>query len=485
MPQFQMSDQGPAATFAKILQEAGFDLRDEDAMRWGMLAYNVALLTWKTYEGGGGQTRIGSVGSHMGRNEPCPCGSGIKYKKCCLSKDKSPEPSLVEPIPSRLPFGPKLIPNMTDVSALARDMGVLAEIMDRDEALKDVRFSDEKISAFLEQNPPNDSKVTTADIDDLAFRYARESGEHRLLKTFYEKFLKAAERAQSEEELRALSLGVLLATQARTAKNDDNLLSALLFRKEMSRVLDAYRATEKIIDKLGGKDKILQRLEGRDGSLDDSLKEEMLSAFESLSQAEKDAAMEATEKGDEALWKSICSEEFPIKLPFVTALPFLITFYSAQNDGAAAKKPDYEKIMTDTHQLLADEDARLYAALLDQWLEENTGVSPQKREGLFSRVTDKFKSKGKAENQWTASVCTLRAAITVGNFKHYVDGLLKTTISTWSFSVLHEDEAAILNSWAHQPDDSEVFEKYGNLMDSLGYPKLAQRTRNYSHREGL
>lgn len=24
----------------------------------------------------------------IGRNDPCPCGSGKKYKKCCLSKDK-------------------------------------------------------------------------------------------------------------------------------------------------------------------------------------------------------------------------------------------------------------------------------------------------------------------------------------------------------------------------------------------------------------
>ena len=23
---------------------------------------------------------------HIGRNEPCPCGSGKKYKKCCMSK---------------------------------------------------------------------------------------------------------------------------------------------------------------------------------------------------------------------------------------------------------------------------------------------------------------------------------------------------------------------------------------------------------------
>lgn len=27
----------------------------------------------------------------IGRNEPCPCGSGKKYKKCCLNKDKAPE----------------------------------------------------------------------------------------------------------------------------------------------------------------------------------------------------------------------------------------------------------------------------------------------------------------------------------------------------------------------------------------------------------
>ena len=28
------------------------------------------------------------VNNKEGRNDPCPCGSGIKYKKCCLNKDK-------------------------------------------------------------------------------------------------------------------------------------------------------------------------------------------------------------------------------------------------------------------------------------------------------------------------------------------------------------------------------------------------------------
>ncbi len=27
-------------------------------------------------------------GRHVGRNEPCPCGSGRKYKHCCLEKDE-------------------------------------------------------------------------------------------------------------------------------------------------------------------------------------------------------------------------------------------------------------------------------------------------------------------------------------------------------------------------------------------------------------
>ena len=25
----------------------------------------------------------------IGRNEPCPCGSGRKYKRCCLDKNRS------------------------------------------------------------------------------------------------------------------------------------------------------------------------------------------------------------------------------------------------------------------------------------------------------------------------------------------------------------------------------------------------------------
>lgn len=30
-------------------------------------------------------------GSRVGRNDPCPCGSGLKYKKCCMADHKGPD----------------------------------------------------------------------------------------------------------------------------------------------------------------------------------------------------------------------------------------------------------------------------------------------------------------------------------------------------------------------------------------------------------
>jgi preprotein translocase subunit SecA len=45
-------------------------------------------------QGGGGKTEDGKgvtirrEGKKVGRNDPCPCGSGKKYKRCCLPKEE-------------------------------------------------------------------------------------------------------------------------------------------------------------------------------------------------------------------------------------------------------------------------------------------------------------------------------------------------------------------------------------------------------------
>jgi preprotein translocase subunit SecA len=39
---------------------------------------------------GGGKTKtVRRTGPRVGRNDPCPCGSGKKYKKCCMAKDQA------------------------------------------------------------------------------------------------------------------------------------------------------------------------------------------------------------------------------------------------------------------------------------------------------------------------------------------------------------------------------------------------------------
>ncbi|MGZ6057378.1 MAG: SEC-C metal-binding domain-containing protein, partial [Isosphaeraceae bacterium] len=64
-----------------------------------------------------------------GRNDPCPCGSGKKYKKCCLAKDQEaslrqtavipPPPSSVAP-PRSVPFPTQQHPQPAGPTAPAR-----------------------------------------------------------------------------------------------------------------------------------------------------------------------------------------------------------------------------------------------------------------------------------------------------------------------------------------------------------------------------
>ncbi len=41
---------------------------------------------------------------NIGRNDPCWCGSGKKYKKCHLNRDKLPAPNIFEVVKSQRKF---------------------------------------------------------------------------------------------------------------------------------------------------------------------------------------------------------------------------------------------------------------------------------------------------------------------------------------------------------------------------------------------
>jgi hypothetical protein len=475
MHEFQFSGSGPAAHFVKLLQGAGYDITDENAMQWGMIAYNSALLTWKAYNKEGKFSIISPPPrTDIGRNQLCSCGSGVKYKKCCLLKSAPRPTSSVFGSNHRMTFGSNIIPNMTDDASALKDMTLLSEIMDRDERLKGIQFSTEKVSDFLMKHRPKKGKDVAREIDDLAFRYAKESGEHRIFASLNDKFLKAAEFAHDEQELRALTLGVMLAMAYEAMKDMDNLLSVLLFRKAMSKVFEPLRTTDKLIDKLGGRDAVLKRLE----SSDSSLKAEMTAAFEQLTDSEKKIATEHAKKDYDALWESISDKNFPVKLPFVTVLPYVIRLQQQFAQSAEVGSEDFEKVMEEGTGELLDEDSKLYISVLEEWLKQNEEPKISESSGLLDRVSNKVKRK----NRWLVPVHCLLTAVKTGGLEFYMDGLVGSTLSTGGFVQIHEDEPEILKSLSGDLTDTTTLEKYADIIASLGYPALAERTRRHAER---
>jgi hypothetical protein len=83
--------------FRKALKQASAappDLSAFDAHRYTYLDDPVGALGWTAESYG---QPVKNPFKDVGRNDPCPCGSGKKYKKCCLTAAEAGAP------PARLP----------------------------------------------------------------------------------------------------------------------------------------------------------------------------------------------------------------------------------------------------------------------------------------------------------------------------------------------------------------------------------------------
>jgi hypothetical protein len=81
----------PASAKARVPEIcADFLAALEDAGRLGggraVGAYVRALSAGFRDQATGKPTPFTNPGSKLGRNDPCPCGSGKKYKKCCMNE---------------------------------------------------------------------------------------------------------------------------------------------------------------------------------------------------------------------------------------------------------------------------------------------------------------------------------------------------------------------------------------------------------------
>lgn len=68
---------------AKRMEKDGVDFKSIRQMKKWMKTHEAEL---KAEQAGGVPAKVETVvhdGPRIGRNDPCPCGSGKKYKKCC------------------------------------------------------------------------------------------------------------------------------------------------------------------------------------------------------------------------------------------------------------------------------------------------------------------------------------------------------------------------------------------------------------------
>lgn len=132
-----------------------------------------------------------------GRNDPCPCGSGAKYKKCCLAKEVSPVASLTWILMRRTEG--ELIPTLLKHAAKFYGQDALDEAWDEFSLWKDVPLDPssqpELDTAFLPWFVfnwiPDNAEIAEAEhIPEMpvAMHYLETKGSR--LDTFQQRFIK-------------------------------------------------------------------------------------------------------------------------------------------------------------------------------------------------------------------------------------------------------------------------------------------------------
>jgi hypothetical protein len=76
-------------SLAAHMQKDGVDIKDQAAVKAWLEKNKDALTSGKLNEAPDAPAKPETyvkTGPDVGRNDPCPCGSGKKYKKCCANK---------------------------------------------------------------------------------------------------------------------------------------------------------------------------------------------------------------------------------------------------------------------------------------------------------------------------------------------------------------------------------------------------------------
>jgi len=464
-----MKADSPSAEMFRMLRAAGCDTNNEHHLQMGMIAYNIALLAWNRRN----LSKTGIVQpaakSRAGRNDPCPCGSGKKFKKCCLHKNRAPS---ADPHPhAKWALDAECLPRIWDVRAVARDCAILNEIMDRDPAFANMCFSSDKVTSFMDaiiKEDPTFLKGEKADIeekiDGLAARYVRESGEGKVGEGMKENVLAAIPRAQSKDEIRALATGLCFAfMQEASVGTDDardpeaSLTDTILFRRALLLGMQSAKVFSDVINQLGeDTEEVVRKLTNNDPSMSAKIQ----SCVENLSPSEKDILRGSFEQTCDELWNTIRSGNFPVPLPFATQLAYFLKFIAEAGSAGPSEEAASASLTAFCDELI-EEDYVLYSRMLGRWLKDC-----KKPNGDAARAV-----------RMMQGFCAIRY------IKEFVPGLIVNSIKHELFVPFEASEQRFIEQSMATDCDPDLLLKYGEWLTSKGFPAMAARLRAFDRED--
>ena len=451
----------PATETLRILSDAGYDLANENEMQRAILAYNSAMLVWRTtrHERGLRDSPNAAQKARAGRNDPCPCGSGRKFKKCCLGQDRR-----VSAGNSGSPgeLGPEIVPRLFDQDAAFEDIERLSRIMDRDPAFANVGFTGADISAFMEKvrmSEPalfealqsGDLETSASALDDLSILFRREYGRRDFGRSLTDKCLETAKRVTSSDELRALAAGICFALMGEVLNDPaDDVLADLLFRKALFGAIGNVSIFKKILDRFGGDEEEMRRLIETNDPL---VAEKFQAVADELSASEADLLRRDFDRGHRNLWDTVQADEFPVPLPFASQLALVGQLTEAVSGDDAASMDQLSEMVATFSDELMEEDYAVYGKMLEGWLEESE-EQPQ-------RIVEAVK--------------TMRQLCMGRMIEEFAPKLFIRCLKGDWWGAVDEEEHKFVDDLGDAKGIPALAAEYGAWLRSKGYPGMAER----------
>ncbi|MHB8765232.1 MAG: YecA family protein [Deferrisomatales bacterium] len=425
------------------VRRAGFDPGDEGEQMMGLTAVTAALQVYEAVVG-----RRATARAPAGRNDPCPCGSGRKYKKCCQGKGEAEALGGLGGPPFPLQ-DPALVPRLNRQELFAEDMANLARLFDEDPGLCEVRFAGGEALAFVLDEGWGDEEPSEGDddadqdrLDGLAFRYFEEVESPEALGDLEAALLEAAPRwAESVADLRSLALGVALTgLEEDTEEEEPNPLHTLIFRATLAEAFEAEHSFATAGDAFGALGATM--LPGETTSL-----AELIDRFWALS-----VPASGEDEGAVSLGDAVRVGQLPGGLAFPSLLPCLARLAAL----APAQEPEDEElleILVDSARELGPEDAELVV------------------EGLGEVLDDP------ADGETAAWVSQALEHLGGGAFGPLgVDFLLSALRQGYAPGLEGEPEVAGDATRLRDALSATYLESYGDFLWDAGLPELARRT---------